>query len=153
MARLDELAQGIAAVLRAAPAPEPAPLPVDLVNETPAAAAVLVRAVIDSCSRLAAPLSQIVLDPVLAKALLSEHVNGYEGVRIFTDDRLSNRIEFYRFLQPRGTPAPATSRVKARRRPQQVAGRTAQRRLHLLDASVRRCRRRTLSTSTRASGW
>lgn len=98
MARLDELAQGIARVLQLAPAPEP--LPVDMMNETPASAAVLVRAVIDACARTAAPLAQVVIDPVLGKTLLGEHAVGYEGVRIAADDNLSNRIEFFRFPRP-----------------------------------------------------
>ena len=98
MARLDELAQGIAGVLRAAPTPEP--LPIDMVNETPAAAAVFVRAVIESCARLAAPIAQVAIDPVLGSSLLGEHADGYEGVKFLADDRLANRIEFFRFPRP-----------------------------------------------------
>lgn len=97
MARLDELAQGIAQVLKAVPSPEP--LPVDMMNETPAAAAVFVRAVIESCARLAAPIAQVTIDPVLGRAFLGEHADAYEGVRIVADDRLSDRIEFFRFPQ------------------------------------------------------
>ena len=97
MARLDELAQGIAQVLKAVPSPEP--LPVDMMNETPAAAAVFVRAVIESCARTAAPISKVAIDPELGKALMGENAEGYEGIKIVADNRLSNRIEFFRFPQ------------------------------------------------------
>jgi hypothetical protein len=95
MARLDELAHGIASVLKATGAPEP--LPVDLVNETPAAAALLVRAIVDSCARQAAPLIRVAVDPILGETLLREHGDSYEGVAIVGDAKLSNRIELFRF--------------------------------------------------------
>ena len=95
MARLDELAQGIAQVLKTVPSPEP--LPVDMMNETPAGAAVFVRAVIESCARIAAPIAKVAIDPVLGKALMGEHADAYEGIKIVADDGLSSRIEFFRF--------------------------------------------------------
>jgi hypothetical protein len=95
MARLDELARGIAQMLHTLPTPEP--LPVDMVNETPAAAAVFVRAVVDACARQAAPLADVGIGPALGHALLYEHGDGYEGTGIFANNRLADRIEFYRF--------------------------------------------------------
>lgn len=95
MARLDELAEGIAQVLLATSAPEP--LPIDLVGETPAAATFFVRAVIDACQRQAIPLAMVMIDPIMGEGLLRQHPEGYEGIMIKTDHRLSSRIEFFRF--------------------------------------------------------
>lgn len=96
MARLDELAEGLAKVLALTLAPEP--LPVDLVNETPAATTVLVRAVIDACERRGAPLTRVAVCPVLGAGLLREHgADGYEGVGIARDEQLHGRVAFYRF--------------------------------------------------------
>ncbi|MHA6332672.1 hypothetical protein ACXYL9_03225 [Qipengyuania sp. CAU 1752] len=96
MARLDEIAEGLARVLQVAPAPEP--LPVDLVNETPAAATVLVRAVIDCCKRNGTMLSRVGICPVLGAGLLREHGDdGYEGVAIYADVELEGRVAFFRY--------------------------------------------------------
>lgn len=96
MARLDELAQGIATVLAATRVPEP--LPVDMVGETPAAATVLVRAIIDACARRGAPLSRVAICPELGADLLRQHASGrWEGVAIGADQDLTNRIAFFRF--------------------------------------------------------
>jgi hypothetical protein len=95
MARLDELAEGIAKLLKITPAPEP--LPVDLVGEGPAETTVLVRAVIDAARRLGAPLSRISVDPQLGRGLLREHGDAYEGIRLAADERLEGRIELFRF--------------------------------------------------------
>lgn len=94
MARLDELAEGIAKVLGLTAVPEP--LPVDLVGEGPAEVTVLVRAIVDASHRHVAPLDRICVDPQLGRRLLREHGNQYEGVRLETDDRLRNRIEIWR---------------------------------------------------------
>ena len=99
MARIDEIAEGLASVLRASPSPEP--LAVDLWNETPVAAAVLVRAVIDACNRNATPLARVWICPALGKGLLRELSAGepiYEGREIVPRPELESRIEFFRFL-------------------------------------------------------
>lgn len=98
MARLDELAEGIADVLRGAMEPEP--LPVDLVNQSPAAATFFVRAVVDACARRAAPLFRVDICPILGEDLLRQHGasdGGYEGVGIVANESLVNQIEFFRF--------------------------------------------------------
>jgi hypothetical protein len=95
MARLDELAEGIATVLAVTSDPEP--LPVDMVGETPADATVFVRAVTDACERNATPIARVMIGPDLGKALLGEHPESYEGVRLVADERLVDRIEFFRF--------------------------------------------------------
>jgi len=109
MARLDELAEGIARVLVATPVPEP--MPIDLVGESPAAATVLVRAIIDACERHGAPLSAVTICPELGEDLLRQHGGtGYEGVGIAADDQLVSRIAFFRFPisgEPNGTVADA----------------------------------------------
>ncbi len=96
MARLDEIAQGVATVLKLTTAPEP--LPLDLVGEGPAETTVLVRSIIDASRRDKAPLVRICLDPHLGKGLLREHSEDYEGVKLEPDDRLHSRIEIYRYL-------------------------------------------------------
>lgn len=96
MARLDELAEGLAGVLAASPKPEP--LPADFRNETPAAATVFVRALIDACERRGAPLTRIGICPVLGAGLLRELEGAaYQGVTIAADDALTDRIEIFRF--------------------------------------------------------
>ncbi len=93
MARLDELAEGIARLLKMSGNPEP--LPLDLVGEGPAETTVLVRAIIDASRRQGGVLDRIYLDPQLGRALLREHGNQYEGVKLVADDRLENRIEIW----------------------------------------------------------
>jgi hypothetical protein len=95
MARLDELAEGIARILKITTVPEP--LPVDLVGEGPAEMTVLVRAVIDAARRLEAPLSRISVDPELGRGLLREHGDEFEGVQLTADPRLESRLEIFRF--------------------------------------------------------
>ena len=96
MARLDELAEGIAGVLTATPVPEP--LPVDMVGEGPVEATVLMRATIDACERKGAPLSHVAICTELGQDLLRQHgADGYEGVAIAADDGLVSRIAFFRF--------------------------------------------------------
>jgi|GEM_PF-2930104 len=96
MARLDELAEGIADVLGATPAPEP--LPVDMIGESPAAATVFTRAIIDACERNGRPLWRVAICPELGQDLLLQHgAKGYEGVAIVADESLVNRIAFFRF--------------------------------------------------------
>lgn len=95
MARLDELAEGIAKVLKITATPEP--LPMDLVGEGPAETTVLVRGIVDACRRQNTPLDRIRIGPQLGRPLLGEHGDNYEGVRLETDGELGNRIEIWRF--------------------------------------------------------
>lgn len=101
MARLDEIAEGLATVLQLSPTPEP--LGVDLVGQTPAGVTFLIRAVVDACERRAAPLSLIRVGLVCAsnaiRALGPEPLQ-YEGVQVEPASELDHRIELYRF--PRG---------------------------------------------------
>ena len=94
MARLDELAEGIAKVLTITAGPEP--LPIDVVGEGPTETTVLVRAIVDASRRQGLELHRICLDPDLGRRLLQEHGNGYEGTRLEADDRLRGRIEIWR---------------------------------------------------------
>lgn len=98
MARLDEIAEGLSAVLAATAQPEP--LFIDLMNHTPGEATFLIRAVVDSCERRAAPLSLIRLGIELgshaARALGPEPLQ-YEGVKVELSPKLERRVEFFRF--------------------------------------------------------
>ena len=98
MARLDEIAEGLSTVLAASPTPEP--LFVDMMNHSPAEITFLIRAVVDACERLTAPLFLIRVGNELgshaARALGPEPL-GYEGVRVELAEGLDRRIEFYRF--------------------------------------------------------
>lgn len=98
MARLDELAEGIARVLKISATPEP--LPLDLVGEGPAETTVLVRAIVDASRSQGLELHRIRLDPNLGRALLREHGDCYEGVSLEADERLGNRIEIWRHPIP-----------------------------------------------------
>jgi hypothetical protein len=95
MARLAELAIGIAKVLKVAPQPEP--LFVDIIDETLAAATVVVYTVVEACLRDVCPLSMVAIDPELGEGLLNEYPLDYEGVALFADNELYSRIAFYRF--------------------------------------------------------
>jgi hypothetical protein len=102
VARLDEIAEGLASVLGGTPEPEP--LGVDLWNESPAATTVLVRAVIDSCARRAIPLSAVRVSSDLGKDLdrqLALKDGAYEGVPVIMAPQISSRVEFFRFPAPR----------------------------------------------------
>lgn len=98
MARLDEIAEGLASALGGTPAPEP--LGVDLWNESPAATTVLVRAVVDSCARRAIPLSAVRVSSDLAQDLarqLEPTGGAYEGIPVAVEAGISSRVEFFRF--------------------------------------------------------
>jgi hypothetical protein len=98
MARLDEIAEGIATVLRSAQKPEP--LPVDMRGQSPTDIVFFVRAVIDSCQRNATPLSLVCVASELGAKLLKEYggaQSGYQGVEIKGSSDLYDRIVFYRF--------------------------------------------------------
>lgn len=98
MARLDEIAEGLATVLELSPAPEP--LPVDLRNHSQAEAAFLARAIIMACERRAVPLSVIRLAKDLGGILiksLGETSGMLDGIKIEVDDDLAGRIELFRF--------------------------------------------------------
>ena len=100
MARLDEIAEGLSSVLAATQLPEP--LFVDMMNHSPADITFLIRAVVDACERLAAPLALIRVDEALgshaARSLGPEPLR-YEGIPVELADSLGRRIEFYR-LRP-----------------------------------------------------
>lgn len=95
MARLDEIAEGIARVLEVTATPEP--LPLDLVGEGPADTTVLVRAIVDASQRHEAPLDRICLDLQLSGGQIREHGDQYEGVKLEASDRLWSRIEIWRY--------------------------------------------------------
>lgn len=95
MARLDEIAEGIAKVLRLSAAPEP--LPLDLVGEGPVETTVLVRSIIDASQRHEAPIARVCLDPRLGARLFREHGEDYKGVKLEPDNCLGGRIEIWRF--------------------------------------------------------
>ena len=94
MARLDEVAEGIAKVLKISADSET--LPLDLVGEGPTETTLLVRAIVDASHRHEAPLDRICLDPQLGRKLLKEHGEEYEGVKIVADDQIENRMELWR---------------------------------------------------------
>ena len=97
MARLDEIAEGIATIIATSPAPEP--LNIDLRGEGVSETTFLVRAVIDSCERRGSPISEVRIDPVLGAELLKKYggtQSGYQGVKISGSDVLKSQIEFYR---------------------------------------------------------
>ena len=97
VARLDEIAEGLATVLQLATTPEP--VGVDLVGHSPAEVTFLVRAVVDACRRRAAPLSLIRVGSICAsnivRALAPDPLR-YEGVAVEVASDLSCRIELFR---------------------------------------------------------
>ena len=101
MARLDEIAEGIAAVLRRSAAPEP--LHLDLWGHSPVDTTVLVRSVIDACQRTAAPLALVRVSNDMGARLWNslETPGAYEGTAIELDDALGKRLKFYRFSETR----------------------------------------------------
>ncbi len=104
MARLDEIAEGLSNVLSASSTREP--LFLDMMNHSPAEITFLVRAVVDACERLTAPLSLIRISEELgshAALALGPEPLKYEGIAIELVSGLDRRIEFYRF--PRGLDA------------------------------------------------
>ena len=97
VARLDEIAEGLAAVLQLATTPEP--LGVDLVGHSPAEVTFLVRAVVDACRRRAAPLSLVRVGSVCASNIVRALAPGplqYEGVAVEVAPDLGCRIELFR---------------------------------------------------------
>lgn len=97
MARLDEIAEGLATLLGSQPRPEP--LGVDLIGESPADTTVLVRAVIDACERRGRPIYMVQVSEDLGKGLSRqlEDTNGrYQGVYVQLDPELQGRVEFFR---------------------------------------------------------
>ena len=94
MARLDEIAEGLAAVLSGAPEPEP--LFIDLMNHSPGDATFLIRAVVDACERRATPLNLIRLSLDLGSHAKRALGPQYEGVKIELAPELERRVEFFR---------------------------------------------------------
>ena len=102
MARLDELAEGLVAVLASSSRPEP--LFLDMMNHTPAEATLLIRAVVDASERHGAPLSHIRIGALLGSNAARTFGPGplvYEGVTVELDGELDQRVEFYRFPKDR----------------------------------------------------
>lgn len=102
MARLDEIAEGIAKVLVSLPEPEP--LKVSLWNEGQAGTTFLIRAVIDSCERSGMPISDIRVCTKIGGDVLKLYGNkpsGYQGVKITGSETLQSEIEFFRFRSAR----------------------------------------------------
>ena len=98
MARLDEIAEGIAMMLISSPVPDP--LNVCLRGESPTETTFLVRAVIDSCERRGFPLNSVRVGPILGADLLKQYghkESGYQGVIIRMSNLLGLDVEFYRF--------------------------------------------------------
>jgi len=97
MARLDEIAEGLATVLVASPLPEP--LNITLKGEGPLEATFLVRAVIDSCERRGAPVHTVRVAMEIGADLIAQYGNqtsGYQGVNVEGSNLLAAEIEFYR---------------------------------------------------------
>ena len=100
MARLDEIAEGIATILVTSPVPEP--LNVSLRGEGVAEMTFLVRAVIESCERRGSPVSVVRVGSFLGSELTKLYENkqsGFQGVKIEGADALELEIEFYRFTK------------------------------------------------------
>ena len=98
MARLDEIAEGIATILISSPVPEP--LNVSLRGESATNTTFLVRAVIDSCEQRGLPLHAVRVGPILGADLLKQYggtLSGYQGVIIEMSDTLALDVEFCRF--------------------------------------------------------
>lgn len=97
MARLDEIAEGIAMILTSSPLPEP--LNISLRGEGAADVTFLVRAVIDSCERQGSPINAVRVDVTLSSDLLKQYGNrtsGYQGVVVAGSNTLGSNIEFFR---------------------------------------------------------
>lgn len=102
VARLDEIAEGVATVLAASPTPEP--LFLDMMNHAPPEVTFLIRAVVDASERRGAPLSSIRVGNTLgsnAARTLGPGPLAYEGVVVELDVDLDQRLEFYRFPKDR----------------------------------------------------
>ena len=98
MARLDEIAEGIAMMLISSPVPDP--LSVTLRGEGATETTFLVRAVIDSCERRGLPLHSVRVGPILGADLYKQYggmPSGYQGVIIEMSDTLGLDVEFCRF--------------------------------------------------------
>jgi len=94
--RLDELAEGIADLLVLFKVPEP--LSIDLRGEGPDDALILVRAIIDSCSRRGLTLQKILIVTPLGSDLFRQHGNpgSYGGVLISSKASPGHDLEIFR---------------------------------------------------------
>lgn len=97
MARLDEIAEGIAAVLISSPNPEP--LNVSLRGEGITNTTFFVRAVVDSCERQGSPITEVRVCIDVGSDFLKlygrDHL-GYQGVKIAGSSTLNSEVQFYR---------------------------------------------------------
>ena len=101
MARLDEIAEGIAMMLTSSPVPEP--LNISLRGEGVTETTFLVRAVIDSCERRGSPISVVRVGATLGSDLMKQYghnQSGYQGVTIDESHAIDADIEFYRYPRP-----------------------------------------------------
>lgn len=96
MATMDEIALGIASVLRATKLPEP--LPVDLWGDSLHEGSIFVRAVISECSDASIPLRFVTvpLDLWTELTFNADARSEIEGVRIEPLAQLKGRVEFWR---------------------------------------------------------
>ena len=98
MARLDEIAEGIASILAASPTPEP--LKIELKGEGQGETTFLVRAVVDSCKRRGVSLYIVCVGVDIGADLIKLYQgqsSGYQGVALKGSDILGLEVEFYRF--------------------------------------------------------
>lgn len=94
MARLDEIAEGVASMLAFSPQPEP--LPTSFGDHSPAEIAFLVRAVIAACEREGHPLAYVRL-PAAAATIITRDPKPIGGVRLKGTMALPDAVEFGRF--------------------------------------------------------
>ena len=101
MARLDEIAEGLATLLTCSQLPEP--LTISLRGESPTEVTFLVRAIVDSCERRGMPISSVLLSPDIGSDLDKQYASqglGYEGVKIEISDGLVSELHCFRFPRP-----------------------------------------------------
>jgi hypothetical protein len=96
MASLRNIADAVAQVLLRSKTPEP--LPVDLRNELPSHASVLVKEVIDRCRNLGVNLALVRIDNTLSADMWRDDdaVFTYNDVPVEQCPALNGRVEFYR---------------------------------------------------------
>lgn len=97
MARLDEIAEGIAVLLVSYLEPEP--LTISLRGEGSVNTTFFVRAVVDSCERHGSPLKEVRVCINVGSDLLKlygSNQQGYQGVKITCSSTLNSEVQFYR---------------------------------------------------------
>lgn len=94
MARLDELAEGVASMLQAFPDPEPLSLTFN--NHTSSEIAFLVQSVIAACDRIGQPLAYVRLPSAVAD-IIANDPDGGGGPSVAATMATPNAVEFGRF--------------------------------------------------------